>query len=233
MENNVIDKIVNELESTSALVAHFRNSEQIPAIEKDIILSKLRALYELILLSNKQEPLKDEKAPSPKSEPVLIPEETVTPQNTQKVTITETVPVNEAKPKEIIVEEVHTSVIPVSSIKTVSSVKKEILAERFQTRSFLNEALAQYQNMQDVSRKLQNHPLSDISSAINLNEKFLFIRQLFNNDSTLYQNTIEKINNAGSFNEAVRYLDENFKWDFNDPLVQNLLELIRRRYINH
>ena len=78
---------------------------------------------------------------------------------------------------------------------------------------------------------MQNRPLHDLFSAINLNDKFLFIKELFNDDATLYQKTIEKLNTSANFNESVQFLDQHFTWDFEDEQVQKLLELVRRRHI--
>jgi hypothetical protein len=84
--------------------------------------------------------------------------------------------------------------------------------------------------MFDIAKKMQTRPLKDISSAISLNEKYVFIKELFNNNANLYESTIEKLNNAFDFNEAIRYLDQRFEWDFDEEEVQKLLELVRRRY---
>ena len=106
-----------------------------------------------------------------------------------------------------------------------------ILAEKFQQdRSFLNEALAKYQPNTDISKKFQLAPISDIHSAINLNDKFIYIKELFHDDHILFKETIEKLNHFSSFNEAVAYIDHHFDWDFDDFQVQKILELVHRRY---
>jgi hypothetical protein len=79
-------------------------------------------------------------------------------------------------------------------------------------------------------RKLQSSPLNDIFTAIVINDRFLLIKELFNDDSSLYKSTLDKLNSAENFNSAIEYLDSNYKWDFENPTVQKLLELIRRRH---
>jgi hypothetical protein len=208
-----MDKILEELNKTAILLRQFRDTGNIPDIERDIVLSKLRNIYEFIQLV---QPEKGKRHPVSED---LVMEETKqvpeAPPKTEVSFIQEAIPSNQPVPAQ-----------------PGATAKKEILAEKFRSQNFLNEALAQYQNMIDVSKKIQSSPLTNISSAINLNDKFLFTKELFRNDTSLYQATIEKINNAESFNDAIRYLDENFTWDFNDPLVQKLLELVRRRYLH-
>lgn len=258
MNGNQVRNLLEELKKTVQIVERFAGNESIPEIEKDIVLSKLRNMYELIRFDQTQgTEIKEQVETRPEKESRPLVEEfkeihpptelekadeiewepEAEPEKTMDVPIpihVEPEPANDVKTepaREIIKEKVE-SEKPVSHTKTPSSAKKEILAEKFQKQSFLNEALAQYQNMMDLSKKLQNQPINDISLAINFNEKFLFIKELFSNNSALYQTTMEKINHAGNFNEAIRYLDEHFSWDFNDPQVQKLLELIRRRYHN-
>ena len=64
-----------------------------------------------------------------------------------------------------------------------------------------------------------------------LNDKFLYIKELFSNDGNLYKQTIEVLDNAGDFNSAVKYIDEHFEWDFSDFQVQKIIELVHRRYM--
>lgn len=108
--------------------------------------------------------------------------------------------------------------------------KKEILAETFGKTKFLNDILAQYGNTNDLSKKFQQQPLTDLFKAIGINEKFLFVKELFGGHADSYTQTLTYINQAGSFNEAVEYLDRHFTWDFENPTVQKLLELVHRRF---
>lgn len=236
MKNESIDKILNELDRTRQFLVKFRDTGKMPDIERDIVLSKLRNIYEFVQLVQVEVVEIKTSLDEPVKEKVIeVPSNTF---ESKSVTIelTET-PVEKkivADEKELElenVEEIIEEVVVQPQAKTSSTVKKEILAEKFQSQSFLNEALSQFQNVTDLSKKMQNQPLKDIFSAINLNDKFLFIKELFNNDTALYQSTVEKVNNAGNFNDAVRYLDGNFSWDFNEQMVQKFLELVRRRFM--
>ena len=238
MSSESIDKILKELERVEIMLLHFQNTGNIPNIEREIVLSKLRNIYEFIHIIQipeveKLAELKIENELLTKSE--LIEKEV------------ENLPVPESQPelKEFslieIVEDINTNYITESQLtdsQDVIQVKSKqeppasILADKFHTdKDFLNEALANYQHLQNLSKKYQTKPIKDISSAISLNDKFLYIKELFNNDGNLYKQTIELLNNSGDFNSAIKYLDEHFQWDFNDFQVQKIIELVHRRYM--
>jgi hypothetical protein len=238
MKNESIDKILEELEKARQFLVKFQGTGKMPDIERDIVLAKFRNMYEFLQLIQLEE-IENSGIDAKLLDSTLVKESSAmheeTPTKTiefeeevekEAVSIVEKSPVIEQdKPKP---NEVHA--VPIDA-KLHSTGKTEILAEKFQSGSFLHDALSQLQNVSDLSKKMQNQPIKDIFSAINLNDKFLLIKKLFNNDTALYQSTVEKLNAAGNFNDAVRYLDGNFTWDFTDPMVQNFLELVRRRFL--
>ena len=74
-------------------------------------------------------------------------------------------------------------------------------------------------------------PISSITSGMGLNDKFELINELFKGNREKFDKCMEVLNTAGSFVEAYNYLETNFDWDMDDPYVQRLLELIRRKLI--
>jgi hypothetical protein len=261
MTNETIDKILNELKRVERLLVNIRETGKVSDIERDIIMAKLRTMYEFIqfiqpetIESVKQKvgPVKETVTSFSESNEVPFVEKIVERKEDVESPVKETPePVTEPKkekppvvaemPVTVPLEPIKQEVIPGKEIKPESKPepkpkseakpKPEILAEKFESKSFLHETLAQYQNTHDLSRKFQHTPLKDIFSAISLNDRFLFIKELFDNDSVLFQNTIEILNSSGSFNPAVQYLDSQFHWDFNEPMVQKLLDLVHRRYL--
>lgn len=110
--------------------------------------------------------------------------------------------------------------------------KTKIVADRLQNKqSFRNESLRQQVSSKDLSSKITSNPISDIGASMGLNEKFSFIQELFNNDPDKFTETINILNNSSDFNEAYSYLADNFNWDMDDPQVQTLLDLTRRKLI--
>ena len=124
------------------------------------------------------------------------------------------------------------------SKKETTTVKKEkqpeILSDTFQDKTAsLNENLGQSKYNKDYSSFWMTKPLTNLNDAIGLNDKFLFINELFRGDTEKYNQTMEILNDASNFNEAYNYLMETFNWDMDGELVQNMLNLIRRKLIIH
>ena len=107
-----------------------------------------------------------------------------------------------------------------------------IIAEKLTgEKQFVYDSLAEKSSRDNLSTKLQSKPITDIAAAIGINDKFQLIRDLFNGDSNSFNKTLEILNGATNFNEAFTYINENFDWDMEDPSVQHILELVRRKFI--
>jgi hypothetical protein len=110
--------------------------------------------------------------------------------------------------------------------------KASILAEKLSPSESLhiNETLAQQKAGGDLSSKLQTSPLSSIISGIGINDKFLYIRELFNNDSDVYNNAVKHLDNADSLGDALNFIKNHFDWNEKDETVQKFVSLVHRRY---
>jgi len=85
----------------------------------------------------------------------------------------------------------------------------------------------------------QNHepvkaPIADLKQAINLNEKLLFIKDLFNGYNLAYSEVIDIINKMSSFEAADSYLQHNYaaknNWANKQATVDQFYELLNRRF---
>ncbi|MGE4414909.1 MAG: hypothetical protein AB7D08_06240 [Bacteroidales bacterium] len=73
--------------------------------------------------------------------------------------------------------------------------------------------------------------VDDIHQAITLNDKLCFIRELFNGDVDQYRLSIQKVNEMGSFKEALEYTRQAFPhWDEGSNEVYRYYMIVRRRY---
>ncbi|MDP2187089.1 MAG: hypothetical protein Q8J69_00265 [Sphingobacteriaceae bacterium] len=85
-----------------------------------------------------------------------------------------------------------------------------------------------------VMAHLKLKPIDDLKSGIGLNEKFLFIRELFGNDHLAYADAIEKLNAAPSLNAAEQILASEVlpqqQWDLETEAALSFLHLIFRRF---
>ncbi len=106
---------------------------------------------------------------------------------------------------------------------------KKTVAEFFIQEKSVNEAIAR--EKKTVDHKLAVSPLSKLEAAIGLNDRFQFIRELFNNDTGLFNQTVKQIDQMPDINAAVTYLNSNFKWKKNETSLK-FAQLVKRRFSN-
>jgi hypothetical protein len=92
-----------------------------------------------------------------------------------------------------------------------------------------------FQNSHDnsLAAKIQSNRISDIRSAIGVNEKFLFMRDIFDNDSSKYNEAIDYLDNTGNFYEALQYIDQLKAGKLNDDnkaAFAKLLDFSKRKF---
>ena len=79
--------------------------------------------------------------------------------------------------------------------------------------------------------KLSNRPVVSIQSAIGINDRFQYIRELFDGSAEKFTQTVTDLDALNNINEAVRYLQKNFKWKKNETSLK-FVNLIKRRFPN-
>ena len=135
---------------------------------------------------------------------------------------TEAPPVAEPTTKPVSVSEEQTSP------KQEKKEKPVFLSDTFDKKqAFRNESLGKA-HPRDVSSTIKNRPLSDLHRAIGLNEKFMFIRDLFDGDSKKYEETVQFINKAVSREQVNTFLSR-FQWDEKKEAVHEFRELVERK----
>jgi hypothetical protein len=70
----------------------------------------------------------------------------------------------------------------------------------------------------------------DLKRGISLNDRFLFQRELFNNDRHQMNNVMIRLNAFDNYPGAEAYLKEAMAWNFNDPVVKNFLQAIKKGF---
>ena len=71
--------------------------------------------------------------------------------------------------------------------------------------------------------------VDDIRQAISLGDRFLYQRELFNQDAELMQKTLTELNELASFDEAVEYISR-FGWDTESNSYQQFIVALHRRF---
>ena len=82
---------------------------------------------------------------------------------------------------------------------------------------------------------MQVTPIKDLKTFIGLNKRFSYINFLFGNDANMYDEAIEKLNNSGSKQVAMDYLNNHLgprlKWTSENEMVAEFYALVERRYL--
>jgi hypothetical protein len=79
--------------------------------------------------------------------------------------------------------------------------------------------------------KLSNRPVSSIQSAIGINDRFLYIRELFDGDNQKFLEAVKTLDSKQNIKEAVDYLRNNFRWKRNETSLK-FVNLVKRRFLN-
>ena len=72
--------------------------------------------------------------------------------------------------------------------------------------------------------------VNDIRQAISLGDRFLYQRELFGQNAELMQRTLNELNELNSFDEAMLYISERFKWDTESNTYQQFVVTLHRRF---
>ena len=106
----------------------------------------------------------------------------------------------------------------------------DTIADKFENKTSLNDILINIKENNDLASQLEKRPISDLKSAIGLNDKIWFTRELFNGKNDTYLTTIEKINKSKKIEEASKIVGE-FSWDMENVATKRFMELIYRKFI--
>lgn len=97
----------------------------------------------------------------------------------------------------------------------------------------LNDKLKQVRT--ELSQTLTATPIKDLRKAIGVNDRFLFMNELFRGDEVMYERSIKTIQGFSIFPEAEYWIRRELKlklgWNNNDPVVRQFDDLVRRRFM--
>jgi len=86
----------------------------------------------------------------------------------------------------------------------------------------------------EVSDTLKDMPIKDLKKAININDRFLFINELFQGDEVMFDRSIKTINGFTAYSEAEFWVRRELKtklgWNDKDEVVKQFDHLVRRRF---
>ncbi len=100
------------------------------------------------------------------------------------------------------------------------------------TNASLNDKLKQTKI--ELGESLLETPIKDLKKAVGINDRFLFINELFRGDDVMYERSIKTINSFSIYPEAEYWIKRELKlklgWDDKNEVVKQFDQLIRRRF---
>ena len=84
-----------------------------------------------------------------------------------------------------------------------------------------------------LAAKLQQKSINELRTAIGINDKFLFVNELFGGSMEKYNRSIENLDDMKTLNGTLIYLNElkvELQWNSSNEAYQKLLNLIHRKF---
>ena len=201
-----ISDIKKILEEINSCINKYPSLQETPAIERDIILQKLRSVYDSFCFPTNTV-CEQAEQPTPTisvvEQPTVVetPKESKEPQEQIQLENTE---ITIETPK------------PAPTPQEPKETPQDIFAARPRT---------------DLNSMLGKKPISDIMSAIGPNDRVRFRAALFSKNQELFENTVTLLNHLNSYEEAVSYLKNTFDLDYESSDVTDFLAIVERRYL--
>lgn len=86
-------------------------------------------------------------------------------------------------------------------------------------------------DQQKLEFKLSNRPVTSIQSAIGINDRFQYIRELFDGDKSRFAEAVKALDSMENMEDAVNYLRIHYKWKKNETSLK-FIHLVKRRFLH-
>jgi hypothetical protein len=123
---------------------------------------------------------------------------------------------------------------PLQEIPTLSHQQgvKEINDVMGSNGSSLNDKLKG--DVVELAAALKEAPVRELKKAIGVNDRYVFINELFRGDEPMYERSIKTINNFRILPEAEYWMERELKiklgWDDSREITRHFYQLVRRRF---
>ncbi|MFK7933772.1 MAG: hypothetical protein AB8G22_09690 [Saprospiraceae bacterium] len=241
------------LEKVNALLKSVSmDADNISNIEKDLMLSYIRQLYDAVLLGDntsiakvtipKKAPKKtrppvfeiekEEPAPPPPPRIKVQPTPTYTPPRIIEVSesLTDMAEPAAATPPKVVVKKEVPPPPPPPKAQPKPKTTPQAVTPKGQ------EGLFEFKAAKELSEKLSERPIRDLTKAFALNDKLLYANELFGKELVVFNESIRQLNGMQNFAEAKDFLSQlatKYKWTKGErsKVAKDFVKLVRRRYV--
>lgn len=219
------------------------NKGAIAPIERDLMLSYIRQLYEAFLdmdesATTKTQPViktEEIKIESSRQEiepsrPTYTPPKVDTPP--PPIVKEEPIIIREVAPPPPVISNYQPTYQPPVSMPTPPPAPKQY--SNNSNNSKIN-ALFDFKQSNDLSERLSARPVSDLTKAFAINDRLLYINSLFGKDADSFNESLKLLNKFERIEEAKSLLislAEQYDWTQEERLeiAQAFVKTVRRRY---
>ena len=98
--------------------------------------------------------------------------------------------------------------------------------------SSINDRLKE--DVLELAAALKDSPVRELKKAIGVNDRYVFINELFRGDEAMYERSIKTINNFRILPEAEYWMERELKiklgWDDSREITRQFYQLVKRRF---
>ncbi len=236
----VIDIIIKDLKESYDIIDDLKKYPGVPVWQVELAKSKCKSAGELIALlkdlkdSDKTHHIPDQipvEKPVPEIPPAEHKEEPAKIVYEEKKTVpseilSPDVKLNLSADKTRVVKEE-----PVLNGKKLS--EPATIGDQFSSKTSYNEQLGGHIHDGDVHEKMKTTPVTNLAEAIGLNDKFLFVREIFNGSQEKYSQAISRIDSVANLQEA-REIIMGYAGDTTDTeAVKQFIDIVKRKFSSH
>ncbi len=169
---------------------------------------------------------------SPKEEPFLVKHPQIHENSPEKIVSEDNfIEENRTKQQTEIVEDQFQITKPEENFKSEGEQEKRPEPEKKPANPTINDLMSKHTKPSSIP----DTPIKDLKSAISLNQKLLFIKELFNGYNLAYSEAIELLNRFDSMEVADTFLKNNYagknNWQAKQPIVDQLYEILSKKYL--
>lgn len=226
------------------------HENRIPRIELDLMMENVRRLYDCLYHLNKindragqadentgEMEHQYQEADLPEASVETVPEE-IMESRESKTEEPEIIGLEEEKSEQVAEDNPEEDLVEITPFHAIKEEKKHQSADNTITLDLFTPPATVADKFREktpvMATRIQNHKIADLKAAIGINDKFLFINDLFDGNMKAYAIAIDTLNGMGTFGEAETYI-EQIKTDGNRvrnlETIARLSELVKRKFL--
>ncbi|MGB4292321.1 MAG: hypothetical protein WBJ37_05495 [Bacteroidales bacterium] len=233
--NSTIEIILKDLRELREIIDDFKNYPGVPLLQIELAKTKCKSTEEIISLLKVLKPgleqaeKKQEKKKSSEESLIVISEDIIPEEKEPVAKVSkETVEEKTNKLPEIIKEE-ETTPIKRQEPTGKKRATTKIFADKFNgTKHTILDTFGSKKD-DGLSEILKSQPVGDLTEIIGINDKFLFIREIFGGNRHAYDETIAKLNSVSTLEEAKEILKDYYIEGEDNEVINQLLNLVKRK----